>query len=168
MEISVEEFKKRYSLKIKLIEKYSIVYFLVRDVLNINKCEDIIKEFGFTVKRITKDYKDRGILYSEVFYNEKEVACIDLQGFPTIMFHKRQRKLAKLIINHTDVIAPIPGIHRILEWHSVKNKKLQCLAGGQTIMHILPVELTEEILDDEIKKLKLEPLMKEYGKNSNI
>ena len=166
MEISVEEFKKRYSLKTELIEKYSIVYLLISDVLNINRCESIVKTFGFSVERITKDYKERGILYSKVFYNEKEVAYIGLQGFPTITFHKRQRKLAKLIVNHTDVISPIPGIHRILEWHSVKDKKLHCLAGGETVIHVLPAELNMEILDSEIKRLKLEPLMKEYGKTN--
>jgi len=156
--MTAEEFKEKFPLKKKFMDKYQRAYFLVKEVLNINKCEKIVEQYGFTVKRITEHYLSQGILYSEVYFDNKLVATIDLQGFPSIEFHKRKRKFAKMIEADEDVIVPIPTIHRILDWHDVKGK-MHCLAGGETVMHVLPVEITEELLIEQIKLLHLEPLI---------
>ena len=53
---------------------------------------------------------------------------------------------------------PIKGVHRILEWHTVKGK-MHCLAGGQTVLHCTPTIMTEELIEEWIVKLKIQSLV---------
>jgi hypothetical protein len=75
-------------------------------------------------------------------------------------FLKRKRKIVanSKITEDALVIKPIEGIHRILDWHSVKGK-MHCLLGGQTVLHLMPAELTDELMQEWITKLELQPLV---------
>ena len=165
--MTAEQFKEKYLCNDDLIKKYQFVYLLINDIININNAEELIIKYGFTVKRVTECFpKDR--FYSEIFSNNKLVGFIDLQGFPHIIFEPRKRKLiiVSKIMNDELIIKPINGIHRILDWHNVKNK-MHCLAGGQTILHLAPIVLTEEIIKEYIKRLQLEPLMSYVTNRTN-
>lgn len=143
-----------------LMDKYGLAYFIIKDVIEINKAETLLEKYGFTVERQIKDYQERNIMWSKVFKDGKEVAYVDLQGFPSIEFHKRKRKILinSQITDDTLVIEPIKGVHRILDWHTVKNK-MHCLAGGQTVLYLLPTEITDELLQEWVIKLNLQPIV---------
>lgn len=154
-----EEFRNKYGFNFKLADKYGFIYLTIDAIVTINRLEKLVEAAGFTVKRITKYFNINGVLYSEIYYNEKIVGTIDLQGFPSIIFDKGKRKLASLIEENELVIPPIKGVHRILEWHTVKGKR-HCLAGGETVLHCLPTEMTEDFIKEQIPILKLEYLLK--------
>ena len=160
--MTAEQFRDKFSLKAKatLMDKYGLAYFVVNDVININNAEDLATKYGFTVERQTDDYATRYFLWSKIFFEGKLVGHIDLQGFPSMEFLKRKRKLVanSKIAEDALVIKPIQGIHRILDWHSVKGK-MHCLAGGQTVLHLMPAELTDELMQEWITKLELQPLV---------
>lgn len=74
--------------------------------------------------------------------------------------YNRKRKYAEKIKNNTIFIKPIKGCHRILDWHKVRGK-LHCLAGGQTILHTIPIEIPDDKIQKFIKEKKLEDLVDE-------
>jgi hypothetical protein len=158
--MTAEQFKTKFSHKTTLIDKYGLVYFVVNDVININNAEELATKHGFEVERQTDDYTTRYFLWSKIFFEGKLVGHIDLQGFPSMEFLKSKRKIVtnSKIAEDAMVIKPIEGIHRILDWHTVKSK-MHCLAGGQTVLHLMPVELTEELMQEWITKLQLQPLV---------
>ena len=159
--MTAEQFKQKFSYAAykSLMDKYNLAYFLVSDVIHINKLEALVEKYGFAVERQDKDYLTTNVLWSKVLFENKIVGHIDLQGFPSIEFYKRKRKLAALVAKDDMVIAPIEGIHRILDWHTVKNK-MHCLAGGETVLHVLPEEMTEEIMVEWVVKLGIQALIK--------
>lgn len=159
--LTATEFKEQFGLKSDLLTKYKMVYLIVRDLMNIIRCEEILEAKGFTVQRVTNKFLAEGILYSLVYYQGQEVGVIDLQGFPSIYFYKRCRQYAKLLAADPLIIAPIPTIHRILGWHKVTGK-LHCLAGGETVCHVLPISVTTAIMEERILTLKLQPLVDHY------
>lgn len=61
-------------------------------------------------------------------------------------------------------IEPIIGVHSILEWYDIKEKKMHCLSGGQTVLHFLFIDITNEEIYNFIKDMKLEPVV-EHSKN---
>src|ERR1043165_7589643 len=119
--MTAQEFKDTFPVKRDLMAKYGLAYLIVDAIVNINRCEAMLEERGFTVRRVTEHF-DRGLLYSVVLMNGVEVGQIDLQGFPSVEFVKGKRHVAALIEDCDLVIAPIPTIHRILDWHTVKGK----------------------------------------------
>lgn len=161
--MTAEQFKANHSLKPTLVDKYGLAYFVVNDVININNAEELATKYGFTVERQTEDYATRYFLWSKIFFEGKLVGHIDLQGFPSMEFIKYKRKIVtnSKITEDAMVIKPIEGIHRILDWHTVKGK-MHCLAGGQTVLHLLPADITDEIIQEWINKLELQPLVDEY------
>ena len=158
--MTAEQFKEKFSYSSykSLMDKYKLAYFLVSDVIHINKLETLVEKYGFTVERQDKDYLTSHVLWSKVLFEDKIVGHIDLQGFPSIEFHKRKRKLAAIVVKDDMVIAPIEGIHRILDWHTVKGK-MHCLVGGETVLHVLPDEMTEEVMTEWIEKLGVQALV---------
>ena len=164
--MTAEQFKSKFSLKPSLIDKYGLAYFIVSDVVNINNAEDLLTKYGFTSERQTEDYVTRNLLWAKVFFEGKYLGVIDLQGFPSIEFEKRKRKLVtnSKITSDNLVINPINGIHRILDWHSVKGK-MHCLAGGQTVLHLLPTEMTDELLSEWVDKLGIQSIVEKTGKH---
>ena len=164
--MTAEDFKSKFGMsKTKaLMDKYGLVYFIVKDVIDINNAEDLAEKYGFTVERQTEDYSTRYFLWTKIFFEGKLVGHIDLQGFPSMEFMKRKRKLVanSKITDDALVIKPINGIHRVLDWHKVKGK-MQCLAGGQTVLHLMPTELTDELIQEWIIKLELQPLIDKHS-----
>ncbi len=157
--MNAKEFIDKFSHNATLIKKYGFVYDIVNVVLEICRLEKIVEGYGFTTERIQPKEGNWLMLYSKILYNGKEVGRMNVQGFPEIMFYKRKRKLAEIIESDATFIIPIEGIHRILGWHSVKGKK-HCLAGGETVLHVLPVVMTDTIMEEWIDKLKIRDLVK--------
>lgn len=124
-----------------IVEKYgSFLYFLINDIVSVRNMETICEKYGFTTERVVEPR----CVYSKLFYNSKLIGCISTnQGSPSIEFNKRCRKYSRMLIGCEEIIEPIEGIHRILEWHDVEGK-LHKLAGGQTILHFKPFEITED------------------------
>ena len=150
-----EEFIKRCDdIKNPLIEKYGyLLYFLADDVFNIGYMEKQCEAVGYKTKRF--QYQHGNSFYSELYdKNDNQIGVISNQGSPSIEFHKRKRKFAEPLKNHKDVIKPIKGIHRILEWHKVRGN-YHCLAGGQTVLHFMPVNITDEMMQDFLIKTNL-------------
>ena len=165
-----EESSKLYGLKPDLIKKYGIhAYLLIQNIIDINNAEKLLENSGFTVKRITDKYIKTGLMFSEIYYQDKLVGEIDLQGFPSIMFYKRKRKLVSLIKENDLIMKPIKGVHRILDWHTVKGN-MHCLAGGETVLHCIPTIMTEELIEEWIIKLKIQSLVQsqELPKNGSV
>jgi hypothetical protein len=154
--VTKEEFMKRLDgIQKPLMKKYSaFFYYLASDVYNIGAMERIVEAQGLTTKR--EHYSSGFQFYSMIFDTQgKQVGVIDNQGLPSIEFYKRLRKkYATQFIDHPQIIVPIKGVHRILAWHTVKGK-MHCLAGGETVLHCLPVAITDEMMTDFLTKTKL-------------
>jgi hypothetical protein len=166
--VTKEEFMKRLDgIQKPLMKKYSaFFYYLASDVYNIGAMEKIVEAQGLTTKR--EHYSDSTQFYSKIFDAQgKQVGHIDNQGLPSIEFYKRLRKkYASLFIDDPQIIIPIEGVHRILGWHTVKGK-MHCLAGGQTVLHCLPVEITDKMMTDFLTKSKLIDQVEKFKKNEN-
>lgn len=137
-----------------LIEKYGLfLTFLGTDVLTIGYVEKVCEAKGYTSKRV--HYGGGSIqFYSELYLDGKIVGVISNQGLPCVEFYKRKRKLAVALAEHPDIIAPIVGVHRVLGWHDVKGK-LHCLAGGETVLHFKPLNITDEMMETFLIKTNL-------------
>jgi len=84
-------------------------------------------------------------LYTLLKMDGKTVGEMRCTGvFPEIMIDRRKRKYAKIAAQLEGAIAPIKGVHSVLEWHTIKEKKLHCLAGGETLIHLRPLKLSVE------------------------
>lgn len=151
-EITKEEFIARYyKIKNRIVEKYgSVIWFLGSTTLNIVAMENICKNVGFSVERKSMGHT----LYSKIFKGDELIGHIEDQGLPSIELYKRKRKYAKLISKDPNIIPPIMGVHRVLGWHSVKGKN-HCLAGGETVLHFNPLEITDEMMEKFITTLNL-------------
>lgn len=148
--------------KERISEKYgNFMYYLISNIFNINSISKTIETVsGYKTERVIVD----NIAFDDILYNNKIIGKIECIGsFPNIVFQKGCRYHAKKFIKYA--IEPIIGLHRILEWHDIREKKMHCLAGGQTVLHFLPLDITNEEIDNFIKKLKLEPLVEESLKN---
>ena len=154
-----DEFVEKFGIKYDLMEKYNLVYFIVGDLLNINKVETMLEKYGFKCVRQTENYTVNYNLWSKIYFEDIEIGLIDLQGFPSITFYKRKRKFAKLIQKDELILKPIEGVHRILDWHTVEGN-LHCLANGESVLYTIPSELTEELIKDHITKLGLQDIVK--------
>lgn len=159
-----EEFMTRHEeFKNRLCEKYgAFLYFLATDILNINYAEKICQIAGFTTER----KGELGNVYSLLKYNDEVIGSIYLREFPLIELFKRKRKFAKKLQSHPDIIAPIEGIHGVLEWHTVKGK-LHCLAGGETVLHLIPLNITNEMMDEFLTKTNLIDQVEEFKSKDN-
>jgi hypothetical protein len=150
-----EEFMKRFDdIKNPLIEKYGLfLYFLAEDVLNISHMEKQCEAVGYRTNRLKFEHSYS--IYSEIFDGSgKLIGVISNQGLPSIEFYKRKRKFAEPLKNHVDVIKPIKGVHRILDWHTVRGK-YHCLAGGETVLHFMPLNITDEDMQKFLSKTNL-------------
>jgi len=157
-----EEFiKYNNDIKDTLFEKYgAYLGFLALDVFNINHMEKACEEVGF--KTVRKPYQgDPRVFYSEIYDNDKLIGNISNQGLPSIELYRRCRKYAKLLEKREDIIEPINGIHRILEWHTVKGK-CHNLAGGETVLHFLPVEISDDDMIDFLTKTNMIDKVEEF------
>ncbi len=160
--MKANRFKNLNLLNGLLMKKYTMSYLIVSAIANIVRCEKILTDLGFTVERNTEHFNTIGILFSKVFWNGEEVGSIDIQGFPAIEFNKKKRHLAARLEDSEFVIAPIKGIHRVLDWHTTSGK-MHKLAGGQTVMHVEPVWFTEESFQEWVEELKLQPIVDHYA-----
>jgi len=154
------------SIKNSIIEKYGdMAYYVINDIFNVGFMEDICIELGYTVTRCNLDFT----IYSKLFdENGKEIGVISNQGTPSIEIYKRLKKHAIKISKNENVISPIEGIHRILDWHTVEGK-LHKLAGGEIILHFKPLEITDEEIKEFDNRTKMLDLLKTMvTKNDNV
>lgn len=134
------------------------------NVLGLSKIEKLVEAKGFTTNRISIDRS----AYTEIHFNNKIVGIIEATGnFPTVTFDKGCRKHAEKFLKDDDVIAPIKGIHRILDWHDVKKEKMHCLAGGQTVLHFKPFDFSVEYVGKFLKDTKLDSVI-EKSKSQKV
>lgn len=162
-----EEFIKRDGdIKKPVIEKYgSFLYFLIADVLNIGRMEKVVEAAGFKTKRV--NLPNQFTCYSEILCDDKVIGVISNQGLPSVEFYKRKRKYCQLIEDNPAIIEPIKGVHRILDWHTVKGKQHR-LAGGETILHFLPVEMPEDLIQDLLTKTGLINKVDEFQETERL
>ena len=161
-----KEFIEYYEgIKARLCEKFgSYLYFLSNDIITLNTIEEKVSSLGYGVER----KHNSGIYYTTITWEEKEIGVINIQGsFPSIEVFKGNRtkhatKFAKL----EGVIEPIMGIHRVLDWHEVKGK-FHILAGGETIIHFLPLDISVETVIDFLTKVKMIDKVEEFKKHEN-
>jgi hypothetical protein len=140
-------------IKNPLYTKYgAFLWYLANDVLTIGYLETICENMGFTTERA--QLPETYTVYSKLLKDGKEIGIISNQGFPTIELYNRCRKYSKLIVKSKETIEPIKGVHRVLEWHTVKGK-LHILAGGQTVIHFLPLNITDDEMVKFLTKTKL-------------
>ena len=161
-----EWIEKNNNIKNPIIEKYGIMeYYVINDVFNINFMEDICISLGYTTKRCNIEFT----IYSKLFdENSKEIGIISNQGCPSIEIYKRNKKHAIKISKNENVISPIEGIHRILDWHTVEGK-LHKLAGGEIVLHFKPLEISDKEIQTFNEKTKILELIKIMEKkNDNV
>jgi len=158
-----EEFIERFdNMAGHLIDKYSLyLYYLMTEVLNICAMEKLVEGHGLSTKRAA--FPNSTSFYSTIMDGDIVVGCITCQGFPAIEFYKRKRKYAKEISKHLEIIKPIKGVHRILDWHTVRGK-YHCLAGGETVLHFLPLEITDEMAIKFLTDIKMIDKIDEFKK----
>ncbi len=147
----------------RISEKYGVfMYFMISNLFNVNTLSKIVEEKGYKTERITI----HGTAYDEIYHNNKRIGRIECVGsYPQIIFEKRCRQHAKKFAEYA--ITPIKGVHRILDWHDVKENKLHCLARGETVLHFQSPDISNEKIDKFIKDLKLESIV-EYSLNLKI
>lgn len=147
-----EDFSNRNkSIREPLVEKYgSFLYLLANDIFNIKAMEKVCEKNGLVTKRKQKNYS----ISSEVYFDGILAGSITNQGLPTIEFQKGKRKFAKLVAKDENIVAPIQGCHTILESHTVTGK-LHCLSGGETLLHYLPVDITDDMMIDFLIEMTL-------------
>jgi hypothetical protein len=157
-----EEFiKYNNGIKDTLFEKYGkYLGLLAIDVFNISHMEKACEEVGLKTIRMPHDGETR-MFYSEIYDNAKLIGNISNQVLPNIELNNRCRKYAKLLEKREDIIEPIKGIHRILEWHTVKGK-CHNLAGGQTVLHFLPVKISDDDIIDFLTKINMIGRVEEF------
>lgn len=139
----------------RISEKYGLyLYYLIQSIFNVNHLEELVEEQGYEVKRI-KDYWPHA-LYSEILFDGKMIGTLHGDVIPNITIDRRQRtRHARPLVNAIDELTtPTKGIHRILEWHEVEGK-MHKLAGGETVLYIDPVEISNEEIDDFLTKTGL-------------
>ncbi len=161
-----EEFiEKNNNIKNTIIEKYGdMAYYVISDIFNVGFMEDICIELGYTVTRCNIDFT----IYSKLFdENGEEIGVISNQGTPSIEIYKRLKKHAIKISKNINVIKPIEGIHRILDWHTVEGK-LHKLAGGEIVLHFIPLEISDDDIKEFNEKTKILELLKKMEKNDNV
>jgi len=167
IKMTKEEFiEKNNNIKNPIIEKYGIIaYYVISDIFNVGFMEDICIELGYTVTRCNIDFT----VYSKLFdENGKEIGVISNQGTPSIEIYKRLKKHAIKISKNVNVIPPIKGIHRILDWHTVEGK-LHKLAGGEIVLHFIPLEISDEKIQTFTEKTKILELLEKMNKeNKNV
>lgn len=159
-----EEYINHYDeIRNTLFEKYGKFFgYLIIDVFNILHMEKACEEVGLTTKRSHYN-KESFQFYSEIYDKEKLIGIISNQGTPEIQFLNRCRKYTKLIERRNDIIEPIDGVHRVLRWHTVKGK-YHILAGGETVLHFLPVKITDEDAIDFLTEKNLIDKVEEMKK----
>lgn len=162
MKMTKEEF-----LKINLDNNESIsrktsqyVYFIIYNIFNINNLKEYVESKGYTTKRCVVGME----AYDEIYFADKNIGYIKCSIFPEIYLNKGCRKHGKTLSEKA--ITPIVDVHRILEWHTVK-QKLHCLAGGETVLYFNEVEITDEEIDRFVSVCKLEDVI-EKTKDSYI
>lgn len=65
------------------------------------------------------------------------------------------------------VIEPIEGVHRVLGWHEIEGK-YHILAGGQIVLHFIPMDITEEIAEKFFKGNKISQKMIDEMKGNEL
>lgn len=148
-----KEFMKEHDEQSSALTKEfgSYFYFLGSEILNLSYYERELENLGFEIERITKNGPMN--LYTILKMDGKTVGNLRCTGaFPEVMIDKRKRKYAKIIAQLENAIAPIKGVHSVLEWHTIKDKKLHCLAGGQTLIHLKPLKISVEDFQEWINR----------------
>jgi hypothetical protein len=145
-----EEFLKIYYDNNELISKKTSQYFynIIHNIFNINNLREYVESKGYTTKRCTVNME----AYDEIYFGDKNIGYIKCSIFPEIYLNKGCRRHGKGLSEKA--IAPIVGVHRVLEWHDIK-QKLHCLAGGQTVLYFNEVEISDEEIDDFVTVCKL-------------
>ena len=157
-----KEFIDRWdAIKNPLCDKYGgFLFFLASDVFNISHMEKVCQSYGYKTER--KKYPSGGYsFYSEITFNGKVIGVIDNQGFPSVELYKRQMKHAKIISEHESVIEAIEGVHRVLSWHETTGR-FHKLAGGEVVLHFLPVDITDEKMVKFLTDAKLIDRVEEF------
>jgi len=151
----------------RLVKDYgTYLYFLAAEVLSVGYLEKLVEKKGYTCER--KTYGKHSLsIYSTISINGKEVGRISNQGAPEIMFYKRCRKYCHDFIDMDEVIEPIKGVHRVLDWHTVQKKKMHCLAGGETVLHFMPYNISDEVMAKFITETGLHELI-EWSKSIDL
>lgn len=122
----------------------SILYFGLAQKKALGIIAEITKRLGYSVEVRTSDIYEH-IHFLDLYAPKgKVIGTAECQAtFPSITFDKGQRRHAKIFEKEPEFIAPIKGVHQLLDWHTVKGK-LHCLSGGQTVLHLEKVEPTDE------------------------
>lgn len=150
--------------KASLCEQFgAYLYFLSNEIITLSTIEERVSSLGYEVER--KHSRNCNSYYTIIKWEGKEIGVIDIQGFPSIEIYKGNRikhatKFAKL----EGTIEPIKGVHRILDWHDVKGK-FHILAGGETIIHFLPLDLSTDTVIDFLTKVELIDKVEEFKKH---
>lgn len=161
-----EEFlTKTESNRKALVDEFgAFVYFLATCVMSLSKVEQFIEAKGFTTKRVPSGTSALEV-YTQVRFDGKYVADIRSTGnFTTINFHNHCRKFAEKLVRENWVMAPIKDVHRILDWHDIKKDKMQCLAGGETVLHVEPFLFTVDQVQKFVVDMNLEEVVLETKK----
>ena len=151
--LTSEQFMDRYNeIKKPIVDHFgAYLYFLSSNVLNLNELEKMVEKQGFETER--KQYQDNSMsFYTDIKRNGKIVGNISVQVFPSIEWYKGSQKYAKLFVDEPLCIKPLPGVHRVLDWHT-KRGKFHVLAGGQTVLHFLPFELTVDTVTTFLNRI---------------
>jgi hypothetical protein len=157
-----EYMKKHDEIRNAIVEKYGdFMYFMIVGLFDIIELEKICEEQGWITKR--KNFTDSYQIYSVIYDGDTVIGHIESIGFPSIEFCKKKRKYAEKIKNNPIFIKPIIGLHRVLDWHTVRGK-FHCLAGGQTILHSIPIEISDDKIQDFIIRKNLGDLVEKTKK----
>jgi hypothetical protein len=156
----IEFLEKVESQRERIHKRYgSFMYYFIVDLFNINYISQLI-ETNKDYKTVRISSRLSMVSYDEIYYQDNLIGTVRCMGsFPEVTFYKNYRKHALKFKEHA--IAPIMGVHRVLEWHEIKSEKLHCLAGGETILHFMPIEINNKKIDSFIKENKLEKLLGE-------
>lgn len=149
----IEKFEEQQK---RIVDTYgAYMYYLIINIFNVNYMSSIFDDIDdYTTVRKTTTTKE---IYDELFYKGTHIGHISSSVFPCIEFYKKYRKHAKMFAKYA--IEPIPGYHRILEWHDIKYKKMHCLAGGETVLHFDFADISNDDIDKFIKTCKLEKVV---------
>lgn len=141
------------------------VKFLICDVFELKSLETLVEREGFTTKR--ESYGGRpDQFYSDILDDKgKSIGNISNQGLPSIELYnsKYKESLATSLSVYDNIIEPIKGVHRVLNWHTTDGK-FHILANDYIILNAMPVEVSEEEVNNFLEKTEINPYMFENNK----
>lgn len=161
-----DEFINRYETNRDMIinhfdkkddEHYSyMIYMMASMIFNITYMEELVEKLGYTTKR--RQLSDKWTCVSDIYHNDEQIGVISCLVYPEIMMYKGHKGISKEISKDVNALVPIEGHHRILDWHDVEDK-LHLLAGGEIVIHFLPLELSIEKVEKFVNNTKLDQIL---------